>query len=159
MAKRSRKRRKYAHSIHELKDDDNLVFYVGKINPQHLGGTIDLRKQSCHVILTGHRYNHYMRRHAEMSAYEGLLPSVLEHPDVVGRSKFPRAERLVFSRKIDWRYLSLVVEIRRKKRTHEVVSFFFEKERDIRRRRKEGLVIWEREQRKTTRPDRHPGIS
>ncbi len=88
-----------------------------------------------------------------------LMPSVLEHPDVVGKSRFPRALRFIFSQQYDKRYLSLIVEIKRKKREHEVISFFFEGERDIRVRRRRALVTWEREIKETTRPDRHPGIS
>jgi hypothetical protein len=150
---------KYVKTISELKKDDSSVFYVGRINPRYLGGAIDVRRHSRYVILTGYRYNHYMARHREMKDYGDLMPSVLEHPDVVGKSRFPRALRFIFSQQYDKRYLSLIVEIKRKKREHEVISFFFEGERDIRARRRRALVIWEREMKETTRPDRHPGIS
>ena len=151
--------RKYVKTISELRKDDSSVFYVGQINPRYLGGAIDLRRHSRHVILTGYRYSHYMARHREMEDYEDLMPSVLEHPDVVGKSRFSRALRFIFSQRYDKRYLSLIVEIKRKKREHEVISFFFEGERDIGARRRRALVTWEREMEETTRPDRHPGIS
>jgi len=131
-------------NVAELAKDDHAIFYVGEMNPLHLSGALDLRKHSRRVILTGYRYNHYIRRHQDISAFEHLMPSILSQPDLVSKSKYARAMRFVFTRRVADKYLSLIVQIYTGKRQHEVITFYAEGEPDIRARRRAGLIIRER---------------
>lgn len=142
---RKAQRGQYAFSIAELKDTRDKVFYVGKLNRRYLRGYARLRRSQCDVVLTSHRYNHYRRRHPEMTEYEYLIPSVVENPDAVGISRYGRARRVIFSQKYDGkRWLSVVIEIREKRRQHEVITFHFEKEGNINSRERRGWMLWRR---------------
>ncbi len=142
---RKKQRGQYVSSIVELRDGGNKVFYVGKLNRRYLRGYASLRQSQCGVVLTSHRYNHYCRRHPEMIGYEYLIPSIVENPDVVGISRYGRAKRVIFSQKYDTRrWLSVVIEIREKRRRHEVITFHFEKEGNVNSRERRGLMLWRR---------------
>jgi hypothetical protein len=145
MSPRKRRRRGYyVRNIADLAKDDHAIFFVGEINLRYLGDALDLRKFSRRVILTGYRYNHYIRGHPEMRLYGDFIESVLAKPDVVARGQYQDKERLIFSRWINTFYLSLVVEIADEKRQHEVISFYPSNERPVRLSRKLGLVIWQK---------------
>ena len=138
-------RGQYVFSVKELRDAKDKVFYVGRLNRRYLQSYASLRRGRCDVVLTSHRYNHYRRRHPEMDGYDHLLPSVVEHPDVVSISRYGRAKRVIYSQKYDaTRWLSVVVELRERGRRHEVITFHFEKEGNINSRERRGLVLWRR---------------
>ena len=156
MTPRQRRRRGYYVSrVADLEKDDHALFNVGEMNLRHLRATVDLRhlratvdlrRHSRQVILTGYRYNHYMRGHEGMSTYEHLMPLTLTQPNIVSRSNYPYAERLIFLRqRYSGSYLSLIVEIRPGKRQHEVISFYPDHERSVQALRRAGLIIWEKE--------------
>jgi len=135
----------YVSSTVELKDTGDKVFYVGRLNRRYLRGYARLRRGQCDVVLTSHRYNHYRRLHPEMTKYEHLIPSAVENPDAVSISRYGRAKRVIFSQKYDTRrWLSVVIEMREKRRQHEVITFHFEKEGNIDSRERRGLMLWRR---------------
>ena len=139
-----RRRGPYVSIVADLEKDDHAIFYAGELNPLHLIDALDLRKHSRRVILTGYRYNHYIRRHQDIIPFQHLIPLVLTQPDLVSKSKYARRTRFVFTRRTVDKYLSLVVELNRIKRQHEVITFYAEGERDIRSKRRAGLIVWEK---------------
>jgi len=63
----------------------------------------------------------------------------------IGISRYGRAKRVIFSQKYDARrWLSVVIEIREKRRQHEVITLHFEKEGNINSRERRGLILWRR---------------
>ena len=145
MTPRQRRRRGYYVSkVADLAKDDHAIYVVGEMSPRYLRGAFDLRKFSRRVILTGYRYNHFIRRHPEMRAYGHLIQSVLAKPDTVSKGRYEGQDRLIFSQWMDSFYLSLVVEIAEQRKQHEVVSFYPSNERPIRLSRTLGLVVWEK---------------
>ena len=145
MSPRKRRRRgRYVQNVAELAKDDHAIFYVGEMNPLHLSGALDLRKHSRRVILTGYRYNHYMRGHKDVEEFQHFIPSILTQPNLVSKSKYARAMRFIFTRQVAGKYMSLIVQIYTGKRQHEVITFHAEGEPDVRARRRAGLIVWER---------------